>query len=214
MSKKCGYPNCTTCPHLLETSSITTNKKKTVYLRENLNCRTEGVIYAIRCTNCNILYVGQSSRSLHKRLTQHRSDINTNKETQIATHFTKVCPDINYLKIIPLEHVQRQILDTFMDLFATEDLTNLLRREQIWIQKLNTLFPNGLNKRTDIPPPIPFILKYNDQSGKINKLVKETYFEKQSMEWFYSLSKYPFVAAQKRNKNLKDHLVSSTIRNT
>ena len=213
-SQKCLLPNCTTCPHLLETTSITTNKNKTVYLRENLNCRTEGLIYAIRCTNCNILYVGQSSQSLHKRLTQHRSDINTKKETQIATHFTEVCPNINYLKIIPLEHVPRQILDTFMDLLALEDLTSLLKREQIWMQKLNTLIPNGLNKRTDIPPPIPFIMKYNDQAGKINKLIKETYCEKQSRAWFYSLSKYQFVAAQKRNKNLKDHLVSSTIRNS
>ena len=213
-SEKCHIENCPTCPHLLETSSILTNKKKTVFLRENLNCRTEGVIYAIKCTNCEILYVGQSSGSLHRRLTQHRSDINTKKDTQIAKHFSNECPNINYLKIVPLEHVQRQILDTFMNLFALEDLTNLLRREQIWMQKLNTLIPNGLNKRTDIPPPIPFIMKYNDQSGKINKLFKETYHQKQSFEWYYSLSKYQFVAAQKRNKNLKDHLVSSTIRNS
>ena len=101
-----------------------------------------------------------------------------------------------------------------MDLTALEDLARLLRKEQNWMQKLNTLIPNGLNKRTDIPPPIPFIMKYNDQSGKINKLIKETYHEKQSRPWYFLLGKYQFVAAQKRNKNLKDHLVFSTIRNT
>ena len=42
-SSKCKKTNCKTCPHLLETASITNNQNKEVYVVDNLNCRSEEV---------------------------------------------------------------------------------------------------------------------------------------------------------------------------
>ena len=41
--------------------------------------------------------------------------------------------------------------------------------------KLNTVMPQGLNMRRDLPPPIPLVIQYSDQAGKISKLVKDFY---------------------------------------
>lgn len=210
-SKKCRQPNCKTCPHLMETTSITTTDNKVIHVKDSLNCQTEGLVYAIQCSNCNIIYVGETSRTLHDRLTQHRSSINTKKDTQVAIHFNEACPDINYLKIIPLESVPRQIRNTFMDLTAKEDLLRLLRKEQYWIKKLNSFAPIGLNKRCEVPPPVPFIMKFNDQSGKINNNVKQ-FYDKLAFDNYGIYRKYQLVTAHKRNKNIKDQLVSSVIK--
>lgn len=207
-SKKCGKKNCKTCPFLTETNTILNTKNKLVPLKENLDCRTEGVIYAIRCTNCDLLYVGQTSRTLHDRLTEHRSNISTNKLTTIATHFNDVCPNIEFLSIVPLEHVPRTIHDTFMGLLALEDILILLRKEQSWMRKLNTLQPNGLNKRREMPPPIPFSLTFNDQAGLIQTKVKK-FYEKITMGNFGYFHLYNFVSAYKRSKNVRDILVSA-----
>ena len=210
-STKCGKKNCKTCPHLLETSIIKHSKNKTICLQENLNCRSEGVIYLIQCSNCDMKYVGETSRKLHERLTDHRSDINTNKTTPVASHFNDICPSIDYLKIVPIEHVPRKITDTFMGLLDKIDLLTLLQREQFWIRKLNTMTPYGLNKRNELPPPIPFSTKFSDQAGEINTLVK-TFYDKIQLNKFGTFRKYQFVSAYKRNKNIKDHLVSASLK--
>ena len=122
-----------------------------------------------------------------------------------------MCPDINFLKIVPLEHVPRDIQNTFMDLIAREDIYKLSKREQFWIKKLNTMIPFGLNKRQDVPPPIPFIHMFNDHSGKINQIVKK-FFNEFAVKYMGCYHSYQVVTANKRNKNLKDSLVSSTIK--
>lgn len=156
-------------------------------------------------------YVGETSRKLHERLTDHRSDINTNKTTPVASHFNDICPSIDYLKIVPIEHVPRKITDTFMGLLDKIDLLTLLQREQFWIRKLNTMTPYGLNKRNELPPPIPFSTKFSDQAGEINTLVK-TFYDKIQLNKFGTFRKYHFVSAYKRNKNIKDHLVSASLK--
>ena len=36
-----------------------------------MNCQTENVIYCISCNRCNEVYVGQTSKSLSQRFSQH-----------------------------------------------------------------------------------------------------------------------------------------------
>ena len=68
-----------------------------------------------------------------------------------------------------------KIPDTFMGLLDRVDILALLERD--WIKKLKTIAPFGLNKKIEIPPPIPFALQFNDQTADINKLF-ETFYEK------------------------------------
>ena len=211
-SKKCEKQGCKTCPHILETTSITTSNNKTINIQHSLNCRSESAIYALQCTNCGLIYVGQTSNTINERLSGHRSDIKTKKQTVIAVHFNENCPNINFLRIIPLEHVEVTYSVYLPELPSLKYYAHLLQREQYWIKKLDARVPRGLNKRTDIPPPIPFIIKYSDQAGKIGKTAKQFY---QAFQDLYNgvYKAYQIVTAYKRNKNLKDYLVSSTIKN-
>jgi predicted GIY-YIG superfamily endonuclease len=44
-------------------------------------------VYKINCKDCEAVYIGQTGRSLEKRLKEHRNSIiNNNKNTGIATH--------------------------------------------------------------------------------------------------------------------------------
>ena len=110
------------------------------------------------------MYVGETSRKLHKRFTEHRSNINTKKSGPVAKHFNEICPNMDFLTITPLEHVQRK--NTFMGLLDRVDILALLQREQYWIKKIKTIAPFGLNKRREIPPPIPFALQFSDQAAE------------------------------------------------
>ena len=53
------------------------------------------------------------------------------------------------------------------------DEIKLLQKEQLWIHRFITLIHNGLNKRQEMPPPIPFVFLYNDIVSDIANLVKE-----------------------------------------
>ena len=97
-----------------------------------------------------------------------------------ATHLTfpQKCPNINFLQITPVEQLIRTIPEeyTFMKLLDNADQVKFFQREQFWIKRLKTLTPHGLNKKQELPPPIPSI-KFSDQAWYIAKLVK-TSFEK------------------------------------
>ena len=60
-----------------------------VPLKENLNCQSERVVYAIICSNCKAMYLGETSRKLQERFTEHRSNINTKKSGPVAKHLKK-----------------------------------------------------------------------------------------------------------------------------
>ena len=96
-----------------------------------------------------------------------------------------------------------------MGLLDRVDILALLQREQYWIKKLKTIAPFRLNKRREIPPPVPFALQFSDQATDINKLVK-TFYEKFRLQRFGTFLRYQFVSAYKRNKNLKDMLISAS----
>ena len=127
--------------------------------------------------------------------------------------------DLDHLKITPLEHVPLERERDPRDLDSPDVLVRLaavsetiseqisiFRCEQKWIKKLNSKAPNGMNKRSDLPPPIVFSLKYMDQTPIINNIVKSCYNELQ-----IGTSGVPrtpqLVCASKRNRNLKDLLV-------
>ncbi len=171
------------------------------------------MIYLIECTNCNKRYIGQTSQKLKDRLNQHRSNIITDQTTTVAQHFTQQCPNINNLRIIPIESVRQQIPHSymFMGLDAKCDRLALLRREDFWIRKLNTPTPNGLNIRQELRPPIPFNIRFCDLAPEISKLVKSIYSIIQEVE-FGTFRRRQLIISYNRNRNLKDLLVSAKLK--
>ena len=66
--KPCTKRNCRYCQTIDKSSSITdpTSQRKYIY-RYNVTCQSQNLIYAIQCTKCQKLYVGQTKRRCQTR---------------------------------------------------------------------------------------------------------------------------------------------------
>ena len=151
----CG--DCITCKKgFLSTDQFYENKVsgQQYTVTEELNCKTKGVIYLIRCAapNCCLQYIGQTVNSVNTRCIQHRSGLLSGNEPKfVREHFTKT-HNISDLRITPLESVK---------ITEEEDDTTQKKRKRIVeklrevennaILQLATLFPYGLNDRLEKP---------------------------------------------------------------
>ena len=202
-------------PLIRETTVIEDNNGNPISLGSKLDCQSKHIIYVIECENCKIRYVGETSQKLKDRMNQHRSDINCKQDTVIADHFSLTCPNVNFLRVIPVEQVNRLVPEsyTFMGMLEKCDELQLLQREQFWIKRLKTLAPNGLNLRQELPPPTPLSLlyMYTDQSHEIVQIAKAIYkkIQERNGHIFFKLR---MVAAYKRNRNLQDILVTARLK--
>ena len=77
-------------------------------------------------------YVGMTTRALHERFNDHRSDIRLKKQTPIAEHFN--LPDHS------MEDLTIMIID------QEDNVKKLRERERYWINELGTKV-HGLNQR-------------------------------------------------------------------
>ncbi len=211
-AKSCGKPRCGTCKHIRETSIIEDKNGSPISIKDQLDCQSKHLIYVIECSNCKVRYVGETCQKLKDRINQHRSDINRKQDTTIATHFSQNCPNIEFFKVIPVEKVHRIIPEsyTFMGFLDNSDEIQLIQKEQYWIKKLNSLTPNGLNIRQELPPPIPFSITFSDQSYDIARFVK-TIYDKIQDRTHQLFRRLQMITSHKRNPNLKDLLVTAKL---
>ena len=104
----------------------------------NASCLSERFIYLITCKHpgCLMKYTGKSTCTIRKRMYGHRNNLTAGKEPHLVQHhFTKVHQPSDMF-ILPIELV--------------EDGKILGERETYWMREINTIFPYGLNDRTDI----------------------------------------------------------------
>ena len=59
---------------------LTTLRKALVFPKDKTTLEKQsGVIYSIKCKDCDSLYIGESGRKLEKRLTEHKSKAASSK---------------------------------------------------------------------------------------------------------------------------------------
>ena len=146
----------------------------------------------------------------------------------MSNHFNNGHCNLDHLQVVPLEKLQR--IENFrpkgkenyigpltreeaITLSVDYSMTNnhhLLDREHHWITRLKTLTPNGLNLRTEVSSPIPLRITFSDSACIIAKMVKEVHLDLKS--YHHGFRRNTMVTAFKRNKNLKDYLVSASLR--
>ena len=132
--KKCNENRCKCCKHITCTSVFYNTQKTCEYqINDNFNCNSKNVIYIIICKHCHKMYVGQTSRKLKERLTNHRSDIKLHKNTPIAKHFTLPQHKLHHLSIIPILNVESRTIN------------EILKIEKDYMTTLNTIHPVGIN---------------------------------------------------------------------
>ena len=139
----CHHALCHTCSHVNPITSIT-NRNKTFTIKATLTCSSSSVIYCISCTQCNILYIGETSRQINNRFGEHMRNVRNkthlneqhenDPDSNISRHFNSPNHSTDDMMILGL-------------LFAPTDSTKRKTLEKRIIFKLGTLFPAGLNKQ-------------------------------------------------------------------
>jgi hypothetical protein len=72
--KKCQDPRCKCCPHVEEKEDFEINGKKHKVINGG-TCKSENIIYGMRCKVCNSWYIGESGLKLPNCLNGHRASI-------------------------------------------------------------------------------------------------------------------------------------------
>ena len=108
-----------------------------------LNCKSKFTIYLMGRALCKILYVGKAETAFNIRLNNHRKDANNPKSIPADFHFRKPGHSFNL-------HAKFTLIEQLSNIHTTDKETlkfRLKRREDFWIQKLETLTPKGLNQK-------------------------------------------------------------------
>lgn len=96
---------------------------------------SKNCIYLVTCSQCGAQYVGETGNTILIRMTQHKYNIQKRKETNtyLVQHF--------------LEHGWESFRVTILQANSHWSVLQRKRAEKIWIQKLNTRHPQGLNEK-------------------------------------------------------------------
>ena len=88
-TEPCGKGKCKLCKDIAIADEITNSKRRITIKAENGgNCQTKNLIYAVICTRCDMICVGQTGTTLCSRFSRHRYDIKHRPDnTEIAEHF-------------------------------------------------------------------------------------------------------------------------------
>ena len=201
----CGGMRCKTCRFIPQSESIDKDGVK-IPVKSKLNCNSSNVIYVIHCQNCQKRYVGETGQTVRDRFNAHKADVKHGITTNVSRHFDGVfCKFDSDCKLYPIEQVP---LAESKD----QNRINRLERENYWIRKLETYPPMGLNSGYDSDKdcPIPFVVPYSTMARNVGHKIKQIYTELQNI--FPNSLKRKYIIAYCRNKNLKDFLCSSRIR--
>lgn len=201
---QCGRPRCECCLYVNQASEFGSKYCQSEFtITGKLDCNSKNIVYLIECKKCEEQYIGETGKSLKQRLNNHVSDINTYKDTTIAQHFNQTDHDgILDLTITPI----LQIPESGSKI---KDMLTRRKYESFFIKKLKTMYPTGINEKLEEYGTLAFPVTYSTTASVVAKKVRETYNLLQ--EAYPKHFKNKLVTAFKRNKNLKDILVSSKL---
>ncbi len=90
-------------------------------------------MFLLICTKCNVQYVGQTRRKIVERVKEHLYNIKKKKEAT-GVHFSSNNHSNSDMRVQVIEKVMPNTVN------------KRLEREDMWIKKLATKRPHGLNK--------------------------------------------------------------------
>ena len=88
-SSKCNHSRCSWCKNVQETTTFTSRKtNKRYFLRHQLNCKSDWIVYLAECKIHKKQYVGKTKPSLNIRMNNNRSHIKTQfRSCKLTEHF-------------------------------------------------------------------------------------------------------------------------------
>ena len=145
--RECPDPStCKVCLFMDTTGKIKSfTYNKSFHSRKKAYCISHNIIYCLQCNTCGKQYVGQTKRELGTRFNEHLKDLNLEqideKTKPVAKHLKR--PDHTG----KIDQVTCFVLD-FIKAPGDSSKAKLERneKERIWISRLGTIRPRGLNK--------------------------------------------------------------------
>ena len=127
--------NCVICPYIKLVKQVKSKKTgEIIKMTHKFDCNTTGVIYMTECHKCGLQYIGQTFRRFGTRMREHRNDIINGKDTANGEHYNSKGHKLSDLRIMVIERV------------VPNEGAFLLEREEMWIKRLETKRPHGLNR--------------------------------------------------------------------
>ena len=80
----CDAARCKTCPLIKQAGIVPLPSPQRKFA-----CRSANVVYAIACTACNAVYIGETGCLLRERVNGHRYSLKHKQDTPAADHFKK-----------------------------------------------------------------------------------------------------------------------------
>ena len=152
--KRKGRP-CQTCKVVSQCSTVRNNDRKVS--TQGGNCKSRNIIYAATCKLCtkNNVYVGKTVTCLNQRVNGHRSKFyeileSSKKNSGFSLDKPGDIEDENvlgaHLFTVHQKKERTDFNDCFMfDILCSTSPENIRKSEQFYIEKLNSLYPFGLN---------------------------------------------------------------------
>ena len=140
------------CNHIISTNFFTSRTGRRFEIRHKTNCKTKNAIYLAFCIKFNEeQYVGKlETQGTNRRVNKHRNDVRKPDSIAIDRHFDQPNHDFNRdFRIIVIEEVSS------INMTKEQTRNLLLKREDFWIVKLDTLHPRGFNEKLNFPNNYP-----------------------------------------------------------
>lgn len=132
---RCDRKVCNTCTYVTNNTHFS-GPQGSFDVTEHFTCTTRGVVYAIRCSNCNIMYIGETQRRLADRVTEHLRSITKNFDGfPVARHFN------------PPSACQKSDVEVAVLIQARGSNKDRLEAEHRLIYSMGTMQPRGLNNK-------------------------------------------------------------------
>ena len=134
---------CKTCPFIKDGILSFTFKitGQTHLLKQTKTCASKNLIYMIQCRKCKsnapAEYIGQTKPALRHRFEEHRRSIQNKTDDSAPQHFNQPGHQLKDIERIPFE------------LINTKRESIRRARERFYIEKTQTMQPQGQNREDD-----------------------------------------------------------------
>ena len=158
-TSRCGSTaSCQCCSVIshVPVHNISVNAHKVVL--PNGNCKSKNIIYLAQCKLCiDKCYVGRTVQTLNKRLNGHRHCFST--VVKEGLNYVNASDDDDSFSLGIHLFNEHGITSGFDDYFRFHVLehvspSQMEKSEHLWIHKLNTLFPYGINRSNPFGLPV------------------------------------------------------------
>jgi hypothetical protein len=131
--KPCGSNKCKTCPYIDPSTTFKTPSGQFT-VRSALSCKSTNIVYILTCTLCNMMYVGETGRSLNDRFTEHQRSMRLCYNDPVGQHFSGHLHSHTHARIAAVwQNPRGLVYRRFM--------------ESSLIARLDTRHPGGLNTK-------------------------------------------------------------------